>query len=233
MSDTSFPTGWSPESSIPYSDADDHQSPGTEVFGVTCFMPGGKALAELKDALRAAGAVDLNPLRFNVEGKRCDLTMTMAHCQAFLGNHPEYQGVLRLVPMPPRLERPETLRASMMPSSWIIEHENTTRWHEARLSRHAKRGYEVLEKLRNALCAAGAKALTPLPSPHRGFKLKMTPLEKEAFLSGYHDRRMVSIMQVEEPPPPPTPPIWKPDQIETPSELAAGVNVYNPDLGQL
>ncbi|KZV63126.1 hypothetical protein PENSPDRAFT_221766 [Peniophora sp. CONT] len=211
MSDTSLPSDRNLESSVRYPDADQDQLADDmmEDFIATCLKSGEEAMAKLDDALRAAGAVDIEWLRPSpVEGTRqCELRMTMKHYRAFWGSHPEY--ILNLVLAPPRPSRPHTAQqatvmpvygrpqACMAPYGVSRVYENTRRWYEARLGSHAKRGDEVLDKLKDALCANGAEDLSSLPSPHRGFKLKMTPLQRDNFISGYHDRLMLSMVPVD------------------------------------
>ncbi|KZV63134.1 hypothetical protein PENSPDRAFT_758216 [Peniophora sp. CONT] len=72
--------------------------------------------------------------------------------------------------------------------------EDTPRYYKARLNPTAKGGDEVIIKLGDALRAVGASDIVRLSSPHRGYELRMTPAQRDAFLKGYRDRQTVSIL---------------------------------------
>ncbi|KZV63125.1 hypothetical protein PENSPDRAFT_657570 [Peniophora sp. CONT] len=149
---------------------------------------------KLEDALRAAGAMDLvlgeSPGGQRSQWKRYTMKMTSAQRIAFYDGCAEYVGTVFI----DKLNRSEDcMHDGAMPIGLAERPLNTPRDYEARLSPRAKVGDEALEKLGAALRAAGAVDVVRLASPHRGYTLRMSPVQREAFFDGYRNRRMVSV----------------------------------------
>ncbi|KZV63136.1 hypothetical protein PENSPDRAFT_657577 [Peniophora sp. CONT] len=108
--------------------------------------------------------------------------MTSAQLSAFYERYPKY----KTVPMVNNSPGKDT----MDPTELSLQ--DTPRSYEMWLLPE-KAGLALLAKLEAALRAAGAESLVPLASPRQGYTVRMTLAQRDAFLEGYRNGRMMSV----------------------------------------